>query len=155
MLTLPVNPCCATALRQASRRLNQLYDNALAPCGLRSTQYAVLAALHKHAKKPLTIAALAEELVLDRSALSRNLDPLERDGYVTLRENPADVRSRLATLTLAGRQKLRQGKKLWDQAQGLFVETFGARKAQRLRSMLGTIVADDRFKVGSGRNDAI
>ena len=32
------SPCVGTATRKASRRLTQLYDNALSPCGLRSTQ---------------------------------------------------------------------------------------------------------------------
>ena len=34
------SPCIATAMRKASRRLSQLYDDALAPSGLRATQYA-------------------------------------------------------------------------------------------------------------------
>ena len=37
--------CCATATRKASRRLTQLYDDVLEPCGLRSTQAAILVEL--------------------------------------------------------------------------------------------------------------
>jgi hypothetical protein len=33
-------------MRKASRRLSQLHDNALEPCGLRSTQFAILAELN-------------------------------------------------------------------------------------------------------------
>jgi hypothetical protein len=36
-----LSPCNATALRQASRRLTQLYDATLEPCGLRSTRLAI------------------------------------------------------------------------------------------------------------------
>jgi hypothetical protein len=32
------SPCSATAMRKATRRMTQLYDDALAPAGLRSTQ---------------------------------------------------------------------------------------------------------------------
>jgi hypothetical protein len=34
--------CSWTQLRKASRRLSQLFDAALAPCGLRTTQRAIL-----------------------------------------------------------------------------------------------------------------
>ena len=51
--------CCATALRKASRRLTQLYDNALMPSGLRSTQYAILAELGRRADEPPTVQELA------------------------------------------------------------------------------------------------
>ena len=35
--------CYGTALRKASRRVTALYDETLAPTGLRSTQFAILA----------------------------------------------------------------------------------------------------------------
>jgi hypothetical protein len=39
--------CSATAMRKATRRMTQLYDDALAPAGLRSTQYAIVDELHR------------------------------------------------------------------------------------------------------------
>jgi hypothetical protein len=36
------SPCSATAMRKATRRMTQLFDDALASAGLRSTQYAIL-----------------------------------------------------------------------------------------------------------------
>src|SRR5579871_6541159 len=60
--------CSCTALRKASRRVSQLYDEALAPCGLRTTQRAIL----NHIRRAGTpsIGALAEALVMDRGALT-------------------------------------------------------------------------------------
>src|ERR1700754_2759041 len=71
--------CSATALRKASRKVAQLFDEALAPCGLRSTQYSILVEISRHEGDPPTLQALADTLVMDRSTLGHNLRPLERD----------------------------------------------------------------------------
>ena len=63
--------CFATAARKASRRLTQFYDDALEPCGLRSTQYAMLNELARSAHPP-TLAELASALVSDRSSVGHN-----------------------------------------------------------------------------------
>ena len=43
--------CFVGAARKASRRLTQFYDDALAPCGLRSTQYSILSELTRFATR--------------------------------------------------------------------------------------------------------
>src|ERR1700733_12168960 len=97
------SPCCATAMRKASRRLTQLYDDALTPSGLRSTQYAILAELHRLIRQPPTMAELAQSLVMDRSALGHNLRPLERDGLLVLQEGEEDRRRRHVVMTERGK----------------------------------------------------
>jgi DNA-binding MarR family transcriptional regulator len=96
--------CSATATRKATRRMTQLYDDALAPAGLRSTQYAIVDELHRKADAPPTLGELAETLVPDRSALGYNLRPLERDGLIALVAGDADRRLRRVVLTKIGRQ---------------------------------------------------
>ena len=81
-------------MRKASRRLSQLYDDALAPSGLRTTQYAILSELERRSKKPPTMRELADAMVMDRSALGHNLRPLERDGLIALEESKEDRRRR-------------------------------------------------------------
>src|SRR3981081_1650477 len=76
------SPCFATAMRKASRRLSQLYDEVLEPSGLRTTQFAILSELERRAKAPPTMRELADAMVMDRSALGHNLRPLERDGVI-------------------------------------------------------------------------
>jgi hypothetical protein len=44
-------------MRKVTRRLTQLYANALAPAGLRTTQYAIIKELQRQADAP-PIAAL-------------------------------------------------------------------------------------------------
>lgn len=136
--------CCATALRKASRRLSQLYDDALAECGLRGTQLSILAELSARDEAP-SIAELAEALVTDRSTLGHNLRPLERDGLIAIVAGAQDRRRREVVLTVRGKAKARAALPLWERAQQRFLDTFGAREAERLRGTLLAIAYDERL----------
>jgi DNA-binding MarR family transcriptional regulator len=139
------NPCNATALRKASRRLTQLYDAALEPVGLRSTQFAILTELAKWSTDPPTLAELADALAIDRSSLGHNLRPLERDGLISLREGPADRRRRHIALTSTGKAKCREGLRLWQVAQERFEHVFGRSDAAALRATLLGIAYHERL----------
>ena len=139
------SPCIATAMRKAPRRLSQLYDDALAPSGLRATQYALLSELERRSKKPPTMRELADAMVMDRSALGHNLRPLERDGLIALEESNEDRRRRHVVVTAQGRAKHREAKCLWQIAQGRFEEVYGRSQAADLRAILLTIAHEERL----------
>ncbi|HEX4496551.1 MAG TPA: MarR family transcriptional regulator [Thermoanaerobaculia bacterium] len=143
--TAEPSPCYATAMRKASRRLTQLYDDALLPCGLRSTQLAILSELERRSQAPPTVQELADSLVMDRSALGHNLRPLERDGFLALQESPADRRRRLIVMTPQGKAKHDEARRLWRTAQDRFHEIFGTTDAASLRATLLDIAYDERL----------
>jgi DNA-binding MarR family transcriptional regulator len=134
--------CNCAALRKASRRLSQFYDSVLAPCGLKSTQYAMLTEIARQGAAPPTIRELAEVLVMDQSTIGQNLRPLEREGLVALVQDEADRRSRRITLTKVGRSRFAAAEPLWRVAQERFEGGFGKRAAADLRAVLGTIARD-------------
>ncbi len=82
--------CNNSMLRRASRMLGQLYDDELAPSGLRATQHGLLAQIHIMGAP--TLRDLAAEIVMDLSALGHTLKPLVRDGYVALVPDKEDRR---------------------------------------------------------------
>jgi DNA-binding MarR family transcriptional regulator len=129
-----------TALRKATRRVSQLYDSALEPCGLRTTQRAILSHIARTGT-PL-LGELAEALVMDRGALTHNLQPLERDGLVEISIDPDDRRNRLVALTSAGRAKLAESEPLWKCAQDGFEAAFGVAKSASLRKALDYVVSE-------------
>jgi DNA-binding MarR family transcriptional regulator len=137
----PPNLCNGTALRKATRRVSQLYDAILAPCGLRSTQRSILMQIAR--RKSPTMGDLATAMVLDRSALAHNLKPLERDGLVAVVVDEEDKRSRRVTLTKRGAAKLAESMSLWRDAQARFEKAFGAEKAEALRRTLAAIASED------------
>ena len=133
--------CNATALRGASRRLSQLYDDVLAPIGLRGTQFAVLNRIDRRGSGSLN--GLADELWMDRSTLGHNLRPLERDGLVILGHDPEDRRTRTIALSPKGKAKLAEARPLWAKAHAAFEKTFGKERAAALREVLHEISSDE------------
>lgn len=140
MPALP-NVCNNSVLRKAGRNLGVLYDDVIAPSGLRGGQFSILS--HVAALDRPTMKALAEELVMDLSALGHTLKPLVRDGYLALEPNPEDRRSKRVALTPAGKAKLTETIALWRRAQRRFETVFGAADSKRLRDMLSVVASDD------------
>jgi DNA-binding MarR family transcriptional regulator len=144
---IEIGRCNCSALRKASRRLSQLYDAALAPSGLRVTQFGVLVEIERRGKTPPTIRELAEALVMDHSTIGQNLRPLERAGLVTLEADARDGRRRRVKLTREGRSRLEAARPLWREVQARFEGRFGERPAAELRATLLTIAREHSFVV--------
>ena len=130
-------PCNNLALRQASRHVSQLYDRYMAEAGLRGTQFSILAKLSRLG--PMPIGRLAEAMVMERTALSRAIGPLERDGLVTVGEGP-NKRTRRVALTAAGETKLKAAQVQWRRAQKAFETAFGSANAEALRATLRRVI---------------
>ena len=129
--------CNCLAVRQAARHITQFYDELLAPSGLRTTQFSILAKLRRSG--PITINALARDLVMDRTTLGRNILPLEREGLIAVRPGRTDRRSRELHLTEEGAARLRKAVGGWRDAQTQFEERFGPKRAADMRAMLRAV----------------
>lgn len=119
--------CACFNLRKTARAVTQLYDQILKPTGLRGTQFSLLAAIAR--SESITISHLAARLVMERTTLTRNLRPLDKQGLIKVVPG-RDQRTRVVTLTPKGYQTLDNTLPLWEKAQ------------QRFESGLG----DDRFQ---------
>jgi DNA-binding MarR family transcriptional regulator len=137
--------CYGTALRKASRRVTALYDEILAPSGLRSTQFAILAEIVDRDEGPPTLNQLADDLVLDRSGLGHSLRPLAREGLIRLEKSSRDRRSTLVTLTDQGRERYGYAFTLWQEAQNRYATAIGEAQANELRQHLLEIGHDDQL----------
>jgi DNA-binding MarR family transcriptional regulator len=126
-------------MRAASRRLTLLYDEVMAPSGLRVTQYHVLSELKRRASEPPTVSELAEILTMERSALGQTLRPLERDGFIALGRDERDGRRRPVELTPRGKDAVARGRAHWAKAHERFERFFGAAALSALRTTLREI----------------
>ncbi len=133
--------CNCLALRQAARHVTQFYDHYLVPTGVRATQFSILAKLERLG--PITINALAEDMVMDRTTLGRNIQPLEREGLIAVTKGRADRRSKELQLTDAGAARLHAARKAWAEAQTRFETSFGGKRASELRAILRAVTASD------------
>ena len=130
------SPCTCFRLRRAARQVSQLYDRALAGAGLNVNQYSIL----RHARAPRTLGALAARLGMDRTTLTRNLQPLLRDGWLA-EERGDDPRQRVLSITDAGRQRLEQAQPLWRRAQRRVDALLGPASRTRLHASLDAVDA--------------
>ena len=130
--------CNCLALRQAARHVTQFYDRYMADEGLRSTQYSIIARLDRLG--PLTINRLATLIVLDRTAMGRALRPLERDKLVKI-DTGRDERTRVVTLTAAGKAKAKSAIARWREAQKAFEAAYGAADAAKMRGDLAHMIS--------------
>jgi DNA-binding MarR family transcriptional regulator len=126
-------------MRAATRRVTQLYDEAIAPTGLRITQFHVLAELERQAAHPPTVGELAEILTMERSALGQTLRPLARDGLVDLGHDKRDGRRRPVRLTKTGKDMVVRGRRNWAAAHATFAQFFGDEQMVALRETLREI----------------
>jgi DNA-binding MarR family transcriptional regulator len=121
--------CTASQLRRAARAISRVHDHHLAPSGLRGTQFNLLVALSLFGQ--VSLVRLADRLGIERTTLTRNLRPLEREGLVT--SSPGkDQRVRLLRLTHDGQRALERAMPLWEEAQKRVVSGLGARRWQTL-----------------------
>src|SRR5436853_5734315 len=107
--------CTCFRLRSLTRRVTQLYDQALAPSGLTVTQYSLLAHALRHGAAP-TVSELAKQLFTDRTTLTRYLKPLADAGLPKLGDG-ADARSQAVLVTAKGRRPLPAARPLGQEAR--------------------------------------
>jgi DNA-binding MarR family transcriptional regulator len=138
--------CTCGSLRKASRRISQFYDTALAPVGIKSTQYSILAEVDRgRSDGPVSMCELATAMVMDRSTLGHNLRPLERDDLLVLRLAAEDRRKRYVELTKKGKSTLQRARRLWRTAEGRFENIFGKKHAAELRAVLLNIAGNEQL----------
>lgn len=126
--------CTYAALRRATRRLGQIYDDAVAASGLKSTQVGLLHQVRRLGQP--TLRQLANELVMDLSALGHTLKPLERDGLVSLRTDERDRRAKRVHLSTQGEARLDTAIDLWRGVHRRSEEVLGEKQATELRETL-------------------
>jgi DNA-binding MarR family transcriptional regulator len=121
--------CTCFNLRKATRALTQIYDEALRPIGLGANQVAILSVVE--ATGTVGMSDLAQNLVMDRTTLTRNLKPLLDAGYLTSSEGK-DRRRRLIALTQKGKRVLTDAVPLWQDVQTRVANALGHNRWARL-----------------------
>jgi DNA-binding MarR family transcriptional regulator len=124
----------------ATRAVARVYDQALAPHGLRTTQYSILARLD--VEGPAPVGHLAARLAMDRTTLAREAAPLVEAGLVE-RAAGEDRRSRVLGLTPEGVSRLKAARPAWHDAQRIVREELGGDRTagllNELRALLGAV----------------
>lgn len=128
-----LGPCACSQLRRTARAVSGLYDEFLAAAGLTVTQYAVLVAIARAGALQRT--GLARQLGMERTTLTRNLRPLEREGLIA-EQASEDRREHMVSLSKAGRKRLEAGFRAWTKAQQAFLDGFGQGRFEEMGKLL-------------------
>jgi DNA-binding MarR family transcriptional regulator len=128
------SPCNLFYLRRAARAVSRQYSAVMKDSGLQATQFSVLFILNHSGS--LSITELANKMGLDRTSMSRNLNPLQQQGLVSVADEGLN-RTRAVTITASGKKVLIKVLPLWQQAQAKFIEYMGQADTTLLIELLG------------------
>ena len=125
--------CLATRVRQLSRIITRVYDDAMRPLGITASQYTLLAQLA--ARDAITAVEIGHELDIEKSTLSRNLKRLLALGHINM-DPPAGRRGRGLHLTPKGQAILKDAFPVWQDAQKRAFTVMGAESRNTLDGLL-------------------
>ena len=140
--------CTNLKLRQLMRRVTRHYDLEVGKTGLKGTQYSLLSYVVKLG--PLRPGDLARQMKVDASTLTRNLKPLVAAGWLEMAPG-SDGRSRLVSVTDAGREKRAEAQRRWRVAQDGLNELLGAERVLALHALIDESL--ERLSPLSGADD--
>ncbi len=134
--------CVCSRTRMLDRVLSRLFDDSLAPLGIRASQLTVLALIG--AMEGLRAADVAQYLEMDKSTVSRSLALLRARGWVE--ESAGSTRkSRRLDVTAKGRTLLSETLPLWRAAAERAREALGEESVEALKG-----AADSFIRLRSG-----
>ncbi len=115
--------CLATRVRQLSRIITRVYDDAMRPLGITASQYTLLTQLGQ--QDGITAVEIGFSLDIEKSTLSRNLKRLLALGMIEM-DPPAGRRGRGLHLTPKGQIAIQEGYPVWQEAQARAVGLMGS-----------------------------
>lgn len=127
--------CSCNMIRKSARKITQFYESGLREAGIKPTQFTILATLANTG--PVQLTQLADRLLLERTGLTRNLNVLERNGWVQIQTGEEDSRKRVVSLSKKGYEQLDRAIPYWQKSQKAIANVMGQSAIARLRKNLG------------------
>ena len=127
--------CVMSRWRMTNRVLAGIYDEEYRPFGLKSTQLSLLVAVAKAG--PVRRMTLGELLSLDPSTLTRNLQVMQRQGWIAEAPDDVDQRGAPLKITAKGEKLLESIGPAWRRAQARAKRVLGADGVDLLFAMRG------------------
>ena len=133
-------PADLATLLHAAYAAEAEVEAKLGAIGLSLAKLAALKAL-SDAGEPLPLTQLADRLSCVKSNITQLVDRLEADGLVQRESDPTDRRTKLATLTPAGRKSCQEGLKVQEAAEQSVLGKLTAAESQTLAGLLAKLSA--------------
>lgn len=125
--------CLATRVRQLSRIVTRVYDDAMRPLGITASQFTLLTQLAH--QDGITAVEIGGSLDIEKSTLSRNLKRLLALQMIVM-DPPAGRRGRGLHLTPKGQAMIKDAYPIWKAAQSRAITVMGAESRTSLDTLL-------------------
>lgn len=136
--------CHCLVTRRMSRFVSKIYQDRLAPADITANDVAIFDFLSF--KERMTMAELADSMLMERTTLVRTVKPLQDKGFIETSKVPGSRRELYLSLTDAGRAKKIEGEQLWEMAQGDMESRIGKDEARQLRTLLLKAMGDPQVE---------
>ncbi len=128
--------CLAVRVRMLNRTITAIYDDALRPLGLTAGQLNTLVVIAK--RGPLSPGEVARRLNMEKSTVSRNIERMRNNGWLTVTAAESGRKQQLA-LTRQGKTLLEKSVPAWDEAQTRARAVLGRRGAESIHRMSNAV----------------
>jgi DNA-binding MarR family transcriptional regulator len=125
--------CIATRIRQLSRIITRVYDDAMRPLGITASQFTLLTRLAQ--QDGITAVEIGFSLDIEKSTLSRTLKRLLALGLIVV-DPPAGRRGRGLHLTPKGQAVIKEAYPAWQSAQQKAARVMGPNSRSTLDRLL-------------------
>ena len=129
-----IDECACIRVRRASRAVTRAFDDAVRPLGIKATQFALLVAVS--ARKSASTTEHADRLGMERTTMVRNLQLLEKQGFLT---SQIAGGKRVPSLTDYGLETLASALPRWRMAQDRLKASMGHGQWPGILSNLDTL----------------
>ena len=131
--------CIADKFRLLNRVVTNLYDEALSPIGITTSQMNILVVVAKYGEA--TSNKVCHWLHLEKSTFSRNVRLLKDNGWIE--SIPGEGRSHKLRLTSKGTEILNKGLPLWKGAQAQANSMLGETSVDEVVRIAGRVRSED------------
>jgi len=129
-------PCINLQMMRSSHFIMKAYDNAYRPFGVKATQMPVLGIVAH--MQPVTIKQVADEMESERSAISRKMQVMEKNGWV--KEDPGTTgKEKSFKLTTKGRNLIEKIKPVRLSVQEKIFNVLSSAEQELLMSLCGKL----------------
>jgi DNA-binding MarR family transcriptional regulator len=128
--------CLSYNLRKASRVVSKLYAKEMRLAPVRGPQFSLMMAIAR--RECPAISALAKEIGADRTTMTRNLNHLQKKGFVQVIQGK-DMRTKAVQISPRGRKALDQSISYWQKAQAGVLKALGEERRERILDDLSVL----------------
>jgi DNA-binding MarR family transcriptional regulator len=132
-----VNQYLGYLLGQANHALYKEFDAHVRAAGLSSIEWRVLATLHDG--EPLTVSQLAREVLSKQPTVTKLVQRMCEQGWVSLQADPADQRRTLVAATPSGRRIVRPLVTKARAHESAMLRALAASEQAALKKLLGKL----------------